>query len=495
MGQVLKVLLGILVGLALFVSFAVFVLQIPMPWKVQAQTRSPATPRAVLPITLVEGKSHQVEVPQAVARSLGILQGDKDSVAVASAPKQPRPLVMLGSTALDPARIMRIRARFAPAEVVSIVQVEEKDKVVPSMKAPTHELRPGDEVTPGMELGVFNSPDAGNKKNDLFEAIVQMRLDEVILKKCEDAGGVLPDVYLWTARRNVDTDRSAVRRARNTLLTWGVDPRDIDAVVDEAKKLSIAEGRRLEMPEGEWTEKHDRWARIVLKAPDFPRNEPAVVIERNVTKGEVVVDNTVNLFTLARVDKLLVYANCPEDDLPELYRLRKAGLMKWTVQTVGTESKEGVEGTITEIGWQIDPNQHTAVIKGYITNPEGKIRAGQFATVTVELLAPKDVVEIPIEALVEDGRQSVVFVQTDARLHRYQMRRVEVVNRFEKSVLVRSKPFLPGEDLTDEEKKQDFLPREALKEDDKVLTAGVLELKAAVTEKEAARRSEAAQKK
>jgi cobalt-zinc-cadmium efflux system membrane fusion protein len=219
-----------------------------------------------------------------------------------------------------------------------------------------------------------------------------------------------------------------------------------------------------------------------------------VVIERNVTRGEVVVDNTVNLFTLARVDKLLIYANCPEDDLPELYRLRKAGQMKWTVQTVGTESKEGVEGTITEIGWIIDPNQHTAVIKGYIPNPSGKIRAGQFATATVELLAPKDVVEIPIEALVEDGRQSVVFVQIDAQKHRYRMRRVEVVNRFEKSVFVRSRPFLPAEALTDEERKQDFLPLEALNEGDQVLTSGVLELKAAVTEKEAARRSGEAKK-
>ena len=209
-------------------------------------------------------------------------------------------------------------------------------------------------------------------------------------------------------------------------------------------------------------------------------------------KEEIVVDNTVNLFTIAKVDELLVYANCPEDNLPELYRLReKGGTIKWKVQTVGVDDKDGVEGTVTEIGWLIDPSQHTAVIKGFIPNPGRKIRGGQFATATVELADPDDVpvVEIPNDALVEDGRQSIVFVQTDAAKHQYQMRRVVVTHRFENKVWVRSKPFFPAEALTDEEKKLDLLPREPLTAGDKVLTSGVLELKVAVMEKEEARRT------
>ena len=175
-----------------------------------------------------------------------------------------------------------------------------------------------------------------------------------------------------------------------------------------------------------------------------------MLVERNVTKGETVVDNTVPLFTIAKVDQLLVYANCPEDDVPELNRLRKAGKLEWTIRTVGTDAKDGVKGKFTEIGKLIDPNQHTAVIKGYIPNPGGKILAGQFATATVELLNSNDVVEIPNSALVEDGRQSVVFVQVDAAKQYYQMRRVEVTVRFENTVWVRSKPFGPDEALTAE---------------------------------------------
>ena len=39
-----------------------------------------------------------------------------------------------------------------------------------------------------------------------------------------------------------------------------------------------------------------------------------VVVERNLHVDEMVVDNTVNLFQIADVSRLLVIANCPEDD-------------------------------------------------------------------------------------------------------------------------------------------------------------------------------------
>ena len=46
--------------------------------------------------------------------------------------------------------------------------------------------------------------------------------------------------------------------------------------------------------------------------------------------------------------------------------------------TVGAGSAKGLAGTIDEIGYMIDPNQHTAIIKGYVDNPGKRIRAGQY---------------------------------------------------------------------------------------------------------------------
>ena len=42
-----------------------------------------------------------------------------------------------------------------------------------------------------------------------------------------------------------------------------------------------------------------------------------VIVERNVHVDEMVVDNTVNLFQIADVNRLLVIANCPEDALAD----------------------------------------------------------------------------------------------------------------------------------------------------------------------------------
>src|SRR5260370_9249994 len=65
-------------------------------------------------------------------------------------------------------------------------------------------------------------------------------------------------------------------------------------------------------------EDENPWGRVTLRAPF-----DGVVVERNVGKGELVVDNTINLFQIADVNRLLVKANSPEDNLPALEALAR----------------------------------------------------------------------------------------------------------------------------------------------------------------------------
>jgi cobalt-zinc-cadmium efflux system membrane fusion protein len=442
-------LTALLVGL--FGAFFIFVLDIPMPWKATAGESGPGLPStdgdALPAVKLVDGVLHTLEVPVAVRESLGIHRDGKDNVAKARPPRQTRPLVMPGSTALDPARIVRIRARFAPCEVVRVTRVGPEGGV--GEQSQEHELRPGDPVTEGQELGVFYSVDVGNKKNDLFEAIIQFRLDKGILDRAEKGSGALPDILLWNYRRNVQTDKSAVIRAKNMLKVWNIAPEEIAAVETEANQYDLAQRMDINsIKDSEWGEKQDKWARVVLKAPCS-----GVIIERNVSKGEIVVDNTLNLFIIAQPDRLAVLVNLPEDELPTLHAL-KPSQRKWTIQTVGANAVKGIDGNIDEIGYLIDPNQHTAIVKGYIDNPGNQIRAGQFVTASVNLPAPDGVVEIPTTAIVEDGRQSLVLVQTDAARGHYSLRRVKVVQRYEKTVLVRSTYIPLDEQFSAEEEEQ-----------------------------------------
>jgi cobalt-zinc-cadmium efflux system membrane fusion protein len=448
-------------------------------------------PSARSSITLVSGRAHTVEVPGEVCTSLGIRNGDRDAVAVARAPAMMRPLVLPGSTALDPTRLARVRARFAPARVVQIAQVW--DRHPRTGHTEFRDLRQGDRVSKGDLLGVFYSVDVGSKKNDLLDALVQLELDQKILDEAKKHAEAVPGVFLITYERAVQGDRNAINRALNNLKLWDIPQDEIDALHAEARKIGADKGAWFKTPEGRWVkgekqatgvkadpgkEAENPWGRVTLRAPF-----DGVVVERNLHVDEMVVDNTVNLFQIADVDRLLVVASCPEDELPTLEALR-GGERRWTVRTVGAGSAAGLPGTIDEIGYMIDPNQHTAVIKGYVENPGRRIRAGQFVTATVNIPPPDGVVEIPTDALVEDGMQSLVFVQPDAGAHHFTMRRVQVTHRFEHTVFVRSTPIPEKERLTAQEAEEGLLPKEPLRPGERVLLSGSVELKAVVLDLE-----------
>jgi cobalt-zinc-cadmium efflux system membrane fusion protein len=217
---------------------------------------------------------------------------------------------------------------------------------------------------------------------------------------------------------------------------------------------------------------------VTLRAPF-----DGVIVERNVHAGEMVVDNTVNLFQVADVSRLQVIAKCPEESVPTLDALH-GKQRRWTVRTVGPGASTGLPGTIDQIGYIIDPNDHTAVITGYVDNPGERIRAGQYITATIELPPPNGVVEIPADALVDDGRQSLIFTQPESTGLRFTMRRVEVTHRFERSVFVRSTPIPKGEQLTAQEADEGLLPKQALLPGERILLSGAVELKAAVLDLE-----------
>jgi cobalt-zinc-cadmium efflux system membrane fusion protein len=483
------------VGLAVLAALAALIVAIlcgavPAPWKSASAAASPSETRQEAKVELVPGKPHTLFVPEDVRKSLGIRTATEDVLAVAQAPTHARTLELAGSTALDPGRILRIRIRFAPADVVKVGDTEDPVAWAKEGKTVYRELSPGDRVRKGDLLAVVYSVDVGNKKNDLIDALLQLKLDLDILKRAEDAAGsgAIPEVFVLNARRNVEGDRSAVMRAENTLRLWAISDKDIQDVRNEAQEILKRGGKRD-------PEKDKLWPRVELRAP-----VEGTIVERNVAERETIVDNTVNLFQIANVDRLLVLGNCPEDDLPILEGLRGTE-RQWRVETIGAKDAEAIDGPIEEVGYLIDPNQHTAVIKGYIPNPGRKIRAGQFVTATVRIPPPKnkqgvvEVVEIPIDAVVDDGRQSVVFVQDRKEKDHYTMRRVEVVDSFDRTAFVRCLPIPKEKQRTRAEEKQGLLPREPLMEGEHVLQSGVVELKAVLLDLEPSQSSEPSEDK
>jgi cobalt-zinc-cadmium efflux system membrane fusion protein len=168
------------------------------------------------------------------------------------------------------------------------------------------------------------------------------------------------------------------------------------------------------------------------------------------------------LFKIVDLTKLAVYAHVYEDDLPALQALPRP--LRWTVKLKGDPRAKPLSGTIERISDILDTNQHTALVVGLVDNPGGHLKAGQFITAIVEIPPAPDELVIPTSALDEDGEESIVFVQADAKLPQYSLRRVSVSRRYHDLVYLHESPRDPL----------------GLKVGDRVVVSGVGELRAAL---------------
>jgi cobalt-zinc-cadmium efflux system membrane fusion protein len=386
------------------------------------------------------------------------------------------PLVLTGSLALDPQTLGRIRSRFS-GEVIEVASRRDDDASRAAATSKFRPLRLGDKVDEGELLAVVWSKDLGEKKSELVDAQSQLLLDEKTLKRYKDGypSGGIPDFLLLQQERAVKTDRIAVDRAERTLRTWKLKQSEIDAL----KALARPDADRKELRE---REEREDWARVEIWAP-----YAGVIVERNVVKGDII-DSTLDMFKLANMKKLAVWTHAYEEDVPALQRLdeqrREKGLgaIPWTIRLrKDTDQEEEVPGTITNIGRIVDPTQHTVIIMGEVDNPKGQLKAGQWIKATVELPPPPGEVSIPIGALVEDGKDSVVFVQTDPKENRFAMKRVAVTRRGLHEAQVRS-------ELRPNDKKAHL---QALQLGDRVVISGALELKAALDDRQEAAQASA----
>lgn len=386
---------------------------------------------------LVPGQTDTLRVAPAVVRGLGIRvaevkelapsgrldpphrpQGRKEAdgwteAEVAETTKS-RILHLFGSLGWDTNHLAQVRSRF-PGEVVDIGTFEEGANS--SLQTVSRGLRYGDRVTEGQLLVAVWNTDLGNKKNDLVEALTQVRLDRQHLKRVEDGyrKGAQTDVQLDLAKRSVEASVNRVAAIEATLRAWRVPEQEIQDVEEESTRIVERKGKRD-------IEKEKTWPRVEMRAPF-----DGVIVEKSVAVHNFV-DTSTDLFKIAKLDKLTVYANAYEEDLPSLLALNREQ-KRWQIRLQSEPNAKPLPGIIDVIGLTIDPTQHTAVIMGQVDNREERLRAAQSIMASVVLPPIPDEVVIPMTALVEDGNESIVFVQPDPSKPYYKQERVAVTRR------------------------------------------------------------------
>jgi cobalt-zinc-cadmium efflux system membrane fusion protein len=360
--------------------------------------------------------SDEIIVPPSVAQKMGL---QVIEVAERVRPLQISPLQ--GVLAVDTEHLPRVRSRFA-GEVVSIGP-EKPVNASAGLLAPAP--RVGDTVRKGDLLAVVLSKDLGEKKSELVDLLSKLRTDNAILLRLRDgqADGSIPARSVWDAERTVEADQVGVARVERTLRAWRLTDDEIAEVRKEADRIVMPDAkpdaRRVDM---------NRWARVEIRAP-----ENGVILEKNISIGDIV-DTSADLFKISDLSRLVVWAHLYEEDLPLVQSLPRP--IRWTI---ALPANPGLTrpGFLDQILPVIDPNQHTALVTGRVENPNGQLKVGQFVTAAIETAAPSGEVEVPIDAVVDDGSQSIVFVQSNST-DRYVRTQVQVTRRFRDTVCIRT---------------------------------------------------------
>lgn len=373
-------------------------------------------------------------------------------------PSRPRILELRGQLNFDPNYLVHVHARF-PGQVIQLgtTNVTNPNALASRLMITKRALAFGDHVTKDQELAKLWSKELGEKKSELVTAHIRYRTDRRTweqLTKAEKEAAV-SNRAVREIERQMQQDATDIERARMTLLSWGLSKEAIDKVEADAKRIYKDEDARD-------AELENEWAQVSMLAP-----MTGTIVEKNVVEGGLV-DTDDDLFKIADLSRLRAVLHVYEEDLPFLQAMEPP--VPWTIHVTSRPEAPPISGFIDQLSDVIEPTEHMALAFGTVDNPKHELFALQFITAQVILPEEPNLLEIPTRALVEDGVTSNVLVQVDPQRSRYVLRRVSVARRYHDVVYVRSP-------LTEQQKKEGL---EELRAGELVVSAGALELKAAL---------------
>lgn len=373
-------------------------------------------------------------LPADVIATLGV-----ETATIEPAPSR-EPLRLVGQLILDADRLVHVHSRFA-GDVVELGELTTADNVASSASdssaAPTgkRQIRFGDRVAKGQLLAVVWSKDLGEKKSELVEHLSRLRLDEEKLRRLEEllGKGSVADRTVREAERDVEADLISVQRVERTLQSWNLTAEEIAVIRAEADAVRERKGNAgRELPQA--------WARVEVRAP-----QAGTIVEKNVAVGDFIASD-LDIFKIADLSRLDVRAHAYEEDLPSLERLSPVD-RRWTVTVKADTQSSPLSGSFDRIGSIIDPNQHTALVLGWVDNSRSKLRVGQFITAQIDLPLEHAAISVPQTAVIDQDGENYVFVVTgkvqgegDANetFTKFSRRLVEPMHRREGKVCLRS---------------------------------------------------------
>lgn len=140
--------------------------------------------------------------------------------------------------------------------------------------------------------------------------------------------------------------------------------------------------------------------RLVVRAP-----LAGVVAESNVTQGATVEEGQL-LYRIVALDRVHVVGAVPEQHVARIQ-----GATEAEVEVPGLSAPLKTSRLVS-VGRVVDPQRRSVPITFEVTSPPPAIAVGQGVTLRLITAAKTPEVAVPADTVVDDGGQSIVFVQT-----------------------------------------------------------------------------------
>ena len=205
---------------------------------------------------------------------------------------------------------------------------------------------------------------------------------------------------LAAARKRMHTAQTNLKRKRELRADDIVSDRQVELAEQElsaAKSEARTAASTLRMAGAGSSSSSGRYA---LSAPI-----DGTVVRRPAVVGSFASADT-SLATIA--DTSVMWALC---DVPEAHASRVALEQKVSVSIEGS-NQAPITGKISWIAAEVDPRTRAVTARAELPNPEGQLRANQFARARIEAGTPKAAVLVPRAAVQRVGELEVVFVRS-----------------------------------------------------------------------------------
>lgn len=223
------------------------------------------------------------------------------------------------------------------------------------------------------------------------------------------------------ARKTLERERELLKEK----LTSEQDVLEAEAAHKKALAAKRAAAEQLRLYGGRGV----RGSTFKLRAPIAGK-----VVERHLTLGELVTPED-QVFTVADLSALWIWVDIFERDLARVHVGDDAMVV---TDAYGSETFVGKVAYIMD---EVDGDTRTVRARIDIPNPDGKLKPGMFAEVTLsdphgEAANEREVVTVPPSAVLRDGEESIVFVKSGEGA--FERREIETGVRTNALVEVRS---------------------------------------------------------